>query len=230
MSNVISTEPTSRRGYLSQSELAQYANIVVSDTTEADDVIGQAEEIIDAYVGFQNTFIMTPLVGTVSSSGSTTSHVVQVSQQNSLQADYLKGCEMEIIGGTAIGQRRKITASTFAGTITTEAFATPLDSTSVYKIYQLGKFPRHEDVFYENSKYYKSIPEAVKRAVAAQVDYIINMGDSYFQTNKADFESESIGDYSYTKGSGISVIDKLVAPKVRTLLKGIINRKGVMTR
>ena len=234
MANVTSTEPTSRRGYLSQTELAQYANIVVSDTDEADDVIGQAEEMIDAYIGFQDRFISQPINGRLASSGSTTTHTLQSSQQNSAQADYYKGCEMEIIGGTGIGQRRRITASTYAGVLTTDAFTTALDSTSVYKIYQLGKFPRKEDIFYDGNNspntYYKSIPEAVKRAVAAQVDYIIQMGDSFFQTDKADFDSESIGDYSYSKGSnvGMAHTDKLIAPKARTLLKGITNRKGVM--
>lgn len=232
MANVTSTEPTSRRGYLSQSELAQYANIVVSDTDEADDVIGQAEEIIDAYVGFQNKFIMEPVMGRLASSGSTTAHTLQTDQQNSVQANYFKGCEVEIIGGTGIGQRRRITASTYAGVITTDAFSSALDSTSVYRIYQLGKFPRIEDVFYDGNNtpntYYKYIPEAIKRAVAAQVDYIIQMGNSYFQTDKVDFESESIGDYSYSKGASKAVVDKLVAPKVRVLLKGITNRKGVM--
>lgn len=232
MSNVTSTIPTSRRGYLSQLELEQFANIVVNDTDEADDVIGQAEEIIDAYVGFQEKFMSEPINGRFASSGSTTTHTLQSDQQNSVQANYFKGCEIEIIGGTGEGQRRRITASTYAGVITTDAFSTTLDSTSVYKIYQLGKFPRLTDVYYDGNNspntYYKSIPEAVKRAVAAQVDYIIQMGDAYFQTDKADFESESIGDYSYSKGSNKAVIDKLVAPKVRTLLKGITNRKGVM--
>lgn len=232
MSNIDSTAPTSRRGYLSQAELKQYSNIVINDTDEADDVIGQAEEIIDAYVGFQDKFIMEPKHGRFASSGSTTTHTLQSNQQNSLQDGYFKGCEIEIIGGTGIGQRRRITNSTYEGVITTDAFSTTLDSTSVYKIYQLGKFPRKTDIFYDGDNsantYYKSVPEAVKRATAAQVDYIIQMGDAYFQTDKTDFESESIGDYSYSKGANKAVIDRLVAPKVRTLLKGITNRAGVM--
>lgn len=230
MANVESSTPTSRRGYLSQDELAQFANIVINDTDEADDVIGQAEELIDAYVGFQNKFIKEPLQGRLSSSGSTTQHTLQTDHLNSVQDDYWVGCEMEIVGGTGAGERRRITDSTYAGVVTTDAFSTALDSTSVYKIHQLGKFPRVEDVFYDGNNtpntYYKSIPEAIKRAVAAQVDYIIQMGDAYFQTDKVDYQSESIGDYSYSKGT--ASIDKLIAPRARTLLKGIINRKGVM--
>jgi hypothetical protein len=44
--------PTSVRGYLSKDDLEQLANINITDDTEADDVISQAEEIVDEYVGF----------------------------------------------------------------------------------------------------------------------------------------------------------------------------------
>ena len=229
---ISSSIATSRRGYLSQDELEQYANIVINDADEADDVISQAEEIIDVYVGFQDSLITEPLHGRLSVSGSKTAHTLQADQKNAFQAGYFKGCEMEIIGGTGIGERQRITNSTNAGVLTTDAFSSTLDTTSVYKIYQLGKFPRNKDVFYDGNNtpntYYKSIPEQVKRAVAAQVEYVIEMGDAYFKTDKVDKQSESIGDYSYSKGASSAVIDKLVSPKVRTLLKGITNRKGVM--
>ncbi len=229
---VTSTTPTSRRGYLSQGELAQFADITITNATEADDQISQAEELIDAYVGFIRKYFDYPLQG-MATAGSTTTITLQSDHQNIYEADYFKGLEVEIIGGAGAGQRSKITGSTKAGVITFETLTTTAGSTSVYKIYQLGKFPRHQDVFYDSVNvpytYYKNIPEAVKRATAAQVQFQIQMGSAYFASDKATMESETIGDYSYTKsaGSGGS-LETLIAPKAKVLLRGIVNRTGTM--
>jgi hypothetical protein len=230
---VTSTQPTTRRGYLSQSELEQFANITVTDATEADDRISQAEEMIDAYVGPQDKYMTNSVKGLTASAGST-SLTLETSQQNSYDIDYFKLCEIEILGGTGVGQRRKITASTKAGVLTIDsAWTVTPDITSFYKISQIGKFPRGCDVeTYTsgvNTTFYKAIPEAIKRAVAAQIEYVIEMGDAFFAGDKSEMQSESIGDYSYTKGSGGSSggnISSLIASKAKTLLKGIFNRKG----
>ena len=104
------------------------------------------------------------------------------------------------------------------------------DATSFYKIYQLGKFPRHCDVtFYSQQTpdtYYKQIPEAIKRAVAAQIEFMIEMGDNYFSGDDANKQSESIGDYSYSNADGATGINRLIAPKVKMLLRGIKRRTG----
>ncbi len=227
---VTSTQPTSRRGYLSQGELEQLVNITITDTTEADDKISQAEELIDAYVGPQDSYMRQAVTGMASAGGST-SLTLEASQQNSFDIDYFKLCEIEILGGTGVGQRRKVTASTKAGVLTVaNAWVVTPDNTSVYKIYQLGKFPRRQDVeTYTsgvNTTYYKAIPEAIKRAVAAQVGYFVEMGDAYFEGDKSEMESESVGDYSYSKGNNVSNLYKLISPKAKTLLKGIVNRTG----
>lgn len=227
---ISSTQPTSRRGYLSQLELEQLADITITDTDEADDKISQAEEIIDSYVGYQNSFMDYKVTGMASAGGASTI-TLEASQQNTYDVDYFRLCEVEIIGGTGIGQRRKITGSTKAGVLTVdESWTTTPDSTSFYKIYQVGKFPRVLDVESATNgiytTYYKAIPEAVKRAVAAQIEYMIEMGDSFFAGDKSEMESESIGDYSYTKGQGVSGINKLIAPKAKVLLRGIFNRTG----
>ena len=229
---VTSTQPTSRRGYLSQGELEQMANITITDTTEADDRISQAEEMIDAYVGAQNKYMKQDVTGLASAGGST-SLTLETSHQNTFDIDYFKLCQVEILGGTGAGQRRKVTASTKAGVLTVgSAWVTNPDNTSVYKITQLGKFPRVEDVeTYTsgvNTTYYKAIPEAIKRAVAAQVSYFIEMGDAFFTGDKSTMQSENISDYGYTKGKGAAGIDSLISPKAKTLLKGIYNRTGVL--
>lgn len=227
-----STVPTSRRRYLSQSELAQFANITITDTDEADNVINQAEEMIDAYVGFENKFIP-QIYRELVESATSLSFTLDDDHQNTFDKDYFKGCEVEIIGGTGEGQRRIITASTRAGVCTIDsAWTTTPDATSFYKIYQLGKFPRHQDVFASDTTpivIYKSIPEAVKRAVAAQVAYIIKMGDDFFNSDKADLQSENIGDYSYSKKENAAGTVSLIAPKAKQLLRGLVNRVGQIT-
>ncbi len=229
---IASTQPTSRRGYLSQSELEQLENITVTNTAEADDQISQAEELIDAYVGPQDSYMPNHIVGLAAAAGAL-SLTLELSQQNTYDVDYFKLCEIEILGGTGVGQRRKITASTKAGVLTVDAAwtVTP-DATSFYKITQIGKFPRRLDVeSYTNgavTTYYKSIPEAIKRAVAAQVGYFIEMGESFFKGDKTEMESESVGDYSYSKGQGVGNLYRLIAPRAKTLLKGIVNRTGTI--
>lgn len=201
--------------------------------TSTDLMISEAEEIIDEYVGPQDKFIERDLRGLVSVGGNNAIKLESV-HQNNMQADYLKGCWFEVIGGTGEGQRKKITAQTYAGVITLEAnLSTPLDTTSYYRIWQLGKFPRQCDVTYDGTntnKYYKSIPEKVRRTVAAQVEYMQALGESFFGSDAPDKQSESIGDYSYTKSSGANGngggASRLIAPKAKILLRGIINRLG----
>lgn len=227
--SVISTLPTSRRGYLSRAELAQFSNISITDDTEADDRISQAEEMIDAYVGYIEKFMEREYEGRVSAAGSNT-FTLQSDQQNTLDVNYFQLCEVEILGGTGAGQRRKITGSTRAGVITVDtAWATSLDTTSFYKIYQLGKFPRCCDVTLYSTQspttYYKQIPEAVKRAVAAQVDFIIEMGDSYFSGDNSIKQSESIGDYSYSMAQNGATY-RLISSRTKDLLRGYTSRIG----
>jgi len=226
---VTSTLPSSRRGYLSQDELKQYVNITINDIAEADDVINQAEEMIDGFVGYQNKFMVEKVEGRMAAN-TPTSFTLQSNQQNNYDINYFSLCEIEIIGGTGQGQRRKITTSTKAGVQTIDVAWTTTPSTdSFYRIYQLGKFPRACDVVSYSEQtpttYYKQIPEAVKRAVAAQIGFMIEMGDAYFAGSKSDYQSESIGDYSYSKGAG-SNNDRLIGPRVQTLLNGIYKRTG----
>lgn len=219
---LLSTTPTTRRGYLSQTELAQYANIEITDPAEADDQISQAEEIIDAYVRQSDKFLKVRINGTAT--GGTTTTLIDT--QYLTQYDgYYTGLELEILAGAGVGKRLRITGSNKATkTVTlTPALDSAIDTTSVYTIYQLGLFPRYKDVLYTNDTYYKRIPEAIKRATAAQVEYIIEKGEAYFKGG-AEYKSENIGDYSYTRDTGS--ITALLAPKARLLLKGYVNRTG----
>lgn len=221
----------SRRGYLTQAELAEFANITITNVTEADDQISQAEEMIDAYVGYVKPHVHNKrLFGVATSATSTT--LVDNSGDSPLnyQDNFYLFCEIEIIGGTGAGQRRIISGSSkdnYRITISSAWTTTP-DTTSAYRIYQLGKFPRHRDIFWdsENQKYYKSIPEAIKRATAAQVQYIIEMGAEYFASAQANMKREQISDYEYEVFEGQSRTSRLISPKAQELLRGYVVRTG----
>lgn len=219
---------------MSQAELETFADIVVTDATEADDQISQAEEIIDSYVGYQERFLDFEISGRCSSAGGSTFFYLESDALNVYDKDYFVGCEVEILGGTGVGQRRRITGSLRDdGKITVQdAWTTTPDTTSFYKIAQIGKFPRRCDVeYYTKSspyQFFKQIPEQIRRAVAAQVDYMRSMGADYFNTDKAEKTSESISRYSYQKSSSGSGHLSLIAPRAKVLLQGIINRVGTI--
>ena len=220
---------SSRRQYLSRYELIEYANINVTNTTEADDQISKAEEMIDAYVGHQDKAMDDDRYG-VATSGTTTT-LIDTSSDSPIHAqsydDYFTYCEIEIIGGTNKGERRTITGfDASASQLTFAAFTSAIDATSAYRIYQLGKFPREQDTRAIDSTYYKWIIEAVKRATAAQVTYIIERGEAYFEGGATDKKSEGLDDYSYTSFD----INKMIAPKAREFLRGIRNRTGRIAR
>lgn len=225
----------SRREYLTQTELAEYADITITDETEADDQITQAEEIIDAYVGHQDRFYKLVAFGVLTSVNSTTVADTSGDTPLNVDDDYYKGCEIEIVGGTGIGSREIISASSKSAMSVTvrAAFATAPVAGSAYKIYQLGKFPRVKDTWHNSDtstpKYYKSIPEAVKRATAAQVEYMIQMGDNFFSSERSNMKSEMISEYSYTVADA-GKLSRLIAPKARALLRGITNRTGRLER
>lgn len=232
MSAVSSTTTSSRRGYLSVSELNQFIDGSLADNDTIQDLISQAEEYIDSYAGFQDKFYKSTLTALAASGGASTL-TLNSDHQNTYNQDYFKGCEVEIIGGTGAGQRRTISGSTKAGLVTVQdAWTTAPDSTSFYKIYQLGKFPRSQDVHFDGisgaDRYYKSIPEAVKRATAAQYEYMTEMGESFFETDQSEKQSESIGDYSYSNAQGANGKNKLIAPKAKIYLRGIRNITGTI--
>jgi len=221
---------SSRRKYLTTAEAEEYADIVINDSSEADDQISLAEEMIDAYIGFQRKHIQVQLEG-IATSGDTTK-LIDISDDTPLNynENYFNYCEVEIVAGTNVGQRRQIISSSQSEkSITVSvAFTSAIDETSVYIIRQLGKFPRSKDVFTKsvngNDIYYKRIPEEVKRAVAAQLQYIIEKGTEFF-AGATDKSSETIADYSYSVKDDA---ERLIAPKARLVLHGFVNRKGVL--
>ena len=213
-----------KRGYITEAELESYADIAVTDSDEAIERMNIAEELIDRYVGFQNSFMRYDIVGTASAGTTLTlTDTNSGSQINSTTENRFSYCMLEIIGGTNAGQSRTIVSNTTAGVLTVESeFSSAIDNTSVYRIYQLAKFPRSQDYKLVNSIYYKFIPEAVKNATLAQVEYMIEMGDDFFISG-VDKKDENIDGYSYNIPKNVK---RMIAPKSRMYLKGIFNRKG----
>jgi len=227
--DILSTTSGSWRGYLSIPELEQYANITVTNDDEANDQISQAEEIIDAYAGFQDKYVRCTSEGKMSAVASKSQFTLDALYNTQFPyKNYFVGCVVELLSGVSAGQRRKITASNENGVITCDEFITIPGVGDFYKIYQPGKFPRCEDVSEYTqatpTEIYKSIPDQVKRAVAAQVEYMIEMGPSFFANDTAEKTAESIGNYSYQNArgqNGVIGMTKLIAPKAKALLRGI---------
>jgi hypothetical protein len=219
----------SKRGYTTTDEVNEDLGITVTDAQ-----INKAEEIIDDFIGAQDKFMSYEIRGLVAAGGAS-SFTLEDEQQNNMQKNFLRGCWVEIIGGSGEGQRKKITGQTYEGVVTIEgSFSPALDTTSYYRIWQLGKFPRKQDVSYDSehvpNQYYKSIPEKVRKATVAQIEYMVNLGDNFFGSDKVDMVAEHIADYSYDKGSNnqqsATGIARLIAPKAKILLSGLKNRLG----
>jgi hypothetical protein len=217
-----------RRNYIADSQKP-------SGATDAQ--VALAEELIDQYVGYQERAVEGDYLGQASVHDSTaktitdTNNTTQLSQANNFYA----GCIIEIIGGTGAGSIRNITASNRDNkSITYSGAALTIDTTSIFKIYQLAKFPRVRDTRSwtpanaTQPSYYRTIPQAIQEAVIAEVEFIIEMGDDYFTGDDSDMDSESIGNYSYNRGKagGQSSLVKMIAPKTRTILRGIKNSGG----
>lgn len=221
----------SRRQYATIAQLEEFADITVTDNAEAEDQISMAEEMVDAYVGPQDKHI--GFVQRGKATGGSTTTLVDTSGDSpfgDVQDGYWTHCEIELLSGSSKGEKRFVSgyvSSTRTLTVSS-AFSTPVSSGIAYRISQLAKFPRHCDVEYiqdeDGAAYYKTIPDAVSRAVVAQVKYIIDKGADFF-SDGADFKSESLMDYSYTRGDGAQSA-KMISPHARMLLRGLVNRRG----
>lgn len=217
------------RNYISASLIAVYTGI--SADAINNETLNQSEEDIDSYVGPQTRALCEEYLGRMSAVAGNT-FTLESDHQNKFYDDFFTFSVVQIVGGVGIGQIKRITASTYAGVVTVDGWDTTPNTTSIYKIYQLGKFPTINEVFIDTdnqpNKYYKHIMNEVARAVAAQYQYRVNMGESFFSTGKSNLQSESFGDYSYTRANGSSGLSSLIAPKAKEYLRGIMNRKGTI--
>lgn len=220
-----------KRQYVTATEVNEDIGFTPTDVQICD-----AEELIDWYVGPQQKFFTRTLVGLNSGGTSTGSIRLQSNQRNIYYPDYFKYCWVQIVDGTGAGGIGLIASNDMVGTLTLasdQQFTSSVDNTSYYRIYQLGKFPRVQDTIFDGfntpQKYRKWIPDAVRRATMAQIEFMNKMGANYFNTDTTGMASEKIGDYSYQRGSAAQGKEAMIAPKAKTYLRGIMNRKGEMT-
>lgn len=223
---------STRRQYATIEQLEEFADITVNDNDEATDRLNKAEEIIDAYVGAQPKHITWISRGLAT--GGTTTTVVDDSGDSPFDDyddDFWTYCEVQILSGSAKGEKRIVSSyDKSANTVTVDtAFSAAISSGDAYTIKQLGKFPRYHDVELipndsnSDSTYYKYIPEAVTRATVAQVAYMIEKGEEFF-AGEVDKQSETHLGYSYTLDTPSA--KRMISPQARQLLRGIYNRKG----
>lgn len=220
-----------RRQYTTIAGLEEFADITVTDNDEATDRLNKAEELIDDYVGAQPKHVTWVTKG-LATSGTTTT-LVDTSGDSPLDDyddDFWTFCEVEFLSGDNKGTTAVITAyDKSERTVTFEALSNAVSEGDAYRIYQLGKFPRHEDVERiendsdSNATYYKAIPDAVTRASLAQAFYMIEKGEEFF-AGEVDKKSETHLGYSYTQDTSSS--ERMISPQARKLLKGITNKKG----
>lgn len=227
------TLTTTLRNYITIAQLQSLASINVINNSEALRRIDRAETAIDDYLGYQPQSICEDFRGNVSAvTGKEVIDTNPASQLHIIDGWFSHGV-IEIIDGAGAGQIRYITDSSYDNRSVTVAddFDTPLDTTSFYRIYQIAKFPRAQDVYsrQDGRRFYKAIPDPIKRAVAAQIEFMIQQGDAYFVGNQADISSEHIDNYSYSKvTAGQSPTVSALAPRARTLLRGYKNSMGTL--
>lgn len=227
----------SRRNYATKADcLAFDAGLVFADDADADKQISRAEEMIDQYVGFQKKFLENEPrveINQVSDDGKTLFDTFGGSQLFQTD-DYYKYCEIEILGGTGVGQHNFIIASNRdAKSITVrDGWTVTPDDTSIGVIRQVAKFPNAKNAFTNRTGtlWVKEYPSQLSDAVCAQVQFMQAKGVEYFSSDGPDMDSENIGNYGYSKGRTISptAFISLIAPSARQLLQGIMNRTGVI--
>lgn len=210
----------------------------VSGATEAQ--VALAEELIDRYVGPQNKYLRAEYHGVITSLLNSFKTIVDDSSgsgqtQLDITNGYYSGAVLEMVSGAAAGKRGVIESSSKSGKSITlrSALSTAPAVGDYFKIFQLAKFPRSQDMYStpDGLNNYRSIPEVVREAVIAQVEFIMAKGAAFFTGDNSDLQSESFLNYSYTRsssdsGSNASSLSKLISPQARVLLRGIVNRRG----
>lgn len=222
------------KGYLTITELTAMAPGVTGDNAAKAVLINGAETLIDGYIGNWRPAVQ-ELRGLARAATANTIKISAEDQQRANGLNMLIGCVIEILGGTGAGQTKFIKSQAADGTITvTVDWTTNPDTTSYYRIYQAGKVPRYgtRDLFNDTvngvNTYFRTIPQALKMAVAAQVEYMQNEGSAFFNGGASNMQSESMDGYSYNRGENGSNGKGLIAPRVRSILAGtgVINRTG----
>jgi len=75
-----------KRQYVTEDEIEQFSNIQVTDAKEAEDQMSHAEEMVDAYVGFQVKHVDDVYSGLATSGGS--NYLIDTSSDSPLKVHF----------------------------------------------------------------------------------------------------------------------------------------------
>lgn len=233
----------SELNYILPSELPTYIHTMSAVTNEglAAKFITDAERIIDAYVGPGQRFYP-ELTGNPSANVASGATSFSAQVFGSRRPNYWAkgGAYIEILSGAdtaVIGTKRLVIASD-GNTLTLDSgFAGALTTSTQFRFYQESQFPRWAD---GNILGDPRMPNVLKAAVAAQVEYGIAYGSEAFGLGDSDVVDDEAGNVqTRSYGSGYSEtrdtrrtegLARWIAPRARVLLRSLLTTTGRVRR
>lgn len=198
------------RNYISPEEIQAITGPLGGTITDI--VLNQAEQMIDnAIANFYNLPWRKAYQGSLVKSGLATDSTLTITG-DALTQNSLSRTVIQILTGAKAGKQSYVSGNT--SNVITFVTIAGLSGTVEFRVYQLGKAPFASDVYNNN----KVINEAVKNAVAYQVEAMLNFDNLGISVKDGkNKKSESIGtSYSYTlddKANGTKSALELLAPQ-----------------
>lgn len=234
--------PNSVYNYILPTELAARIHSMASVTDEsvAATFISDAERVIDAFIGPGQKFYQRlggEVLATVASGAtSLTASIFGDRRPNYWAAGGAYITIVSAADSALNGERRLIVSSLNPNTVTlASGFSAALAAGAQFHFNQESAFPR---VWDQDTWGNPDIPELLKEAVAAQVEYGIAYGSEAFGLGDTTISADTAGDItSRTYGSGYSEsrdarrrdgLAVWIAPRARVLLRRLLNSTGTL--
>jgi hypothetical protein len=231
--------PYSELNYLRPAQLTDYVHSIGSVTDEAlaAKFIGDAERLVDIYVGPGPRFhrdVSTLETSALLTSGSTA--LLTDSLGGSARPNYWARGGMYVTvrdAGPAVDQSRLVVASEPGSLTLASGFDADLPAGTAMLIEQWSAFPR---VWDRDANGDPQLPDELARAVAYQVEYAMHFGTPELGLGAPGAVTDTGGVQSRMYGTGYSEtrsvltpvtgLGVLIAPKARAILRRLINATG----